>query len=168
MSATKKYGHTADCQYLANENLTCDCGYAWQDRTQPAVTPPEALTGLLERVREKIARDANFGPNTTVNGVMLGDLRALCDAVERMAAERDALRADAERLAIIADKQLSVSSCDACEREGEYRINVCAPSGAGHCNSPTLDGLRSGIDAALTLNPKHFARAARSSGTGAG
>jgi hypothetical protein len=68
------------------------------------------------------------------------------------------VREDKARLEAIVAKRLTIGECEACERDGEYRISVEAPSGCGHCNPPTLEGIRDGIDAALKMHPNHFAR----------
>jgi hypothetical protein len=103
------------------------------------------LSGQLAEARQSIAEE-----------------EARADAI---AAHRDALlaayqsvREDKARLEAIVAKRLTIGECKACERDGEYRISVEAPSGCGHCNPPTLEGIRYGIDAALKMHPNHFAR----------
>jgi hypothetical protein len=86
------------------------------------------------------------------------NLRDTRDALRAQLAAYQSVREDKARLEAIVAKRLTIGECEACERDGEYRISVEAPSGCGHCNPPTLEGIRDGIDAALKMHPNHFAR----------
>jgi hypothetical protein len=108
---------------------------------------------VVGRVREAVDRGFVSWRWTEDEPVVFdsADLRALLAAYQ-------SVREDTARLEAIVAKRLTIGECEACERDGEYRISVEAPSGCGHCNPPTLEGIRDGIDAALKMHPNHFAR----------